>query len=73
MLRLKARATREAVEFVIDDDGLSFDITTIPDPTHLANLAKASGRGLLLINAFMDDVPPPLPACASVYPMGSPQ
>ncbi|MCB9874053.1 MAG: ATP-binding protein [Planctomycetaceae bacterium] len=55
-VRVRARTTRNTVEFVIDDEGPGFDITKIPDPTDPANLAKASGRGLLLINAFMDEV-----------------
>lgn len=55
-VRLIARTTRNEVEVTIGDDGPGFDISKIPDPTDPANLAKASGRGLLLINAFMDEV-----------------
>ena len=43
------RATRR-------DEGPGFDPATVPDPTDPANLEKASGRGLLLIRAYMDEV-----------------
>ncbi len=41
---------------VIRDEGPGFDVSQIPDPTDPENLIKASGRGLLLIRAFMDEV-----------------
>jgi anti-sigma regulatory factor (Ser/Thr protein kinase) len=34
----------------------SKDPTSLPDPTDPANLEKVSGRGLLLIRTFMDEV-----------------
>jgi len=46
---------REAV-YVIRDEGPGFDLSTLPDPTDPANLDKISGRGLLLIRTFMDEV-----------------
>lgn len=45
----------EAV-FVIRDEGPGFDTDKLPDPTDPANLEKRSGRGMLLIRAFMSDV-----------------
>ncbi|MGE0608143.1 MAG: ATP-binding protein, partial [Pirellulales bacterium] len=33
-----------------------FDPSKLPDPTDPANLEKASGRGLLLMRSFMDEV-----------------
>ena len=50
------QASRSSVEFVIRDEGPGFDLSGLPDPTDPENLAKVSGRGLLLINAFMDEV-----------------
>lgn len=49
-------ATRNQAVFVIRDQGLGFDLSTIPDPDDPANLESIGGRGLLLIGAFMDEV-----------------
>ena len=40
----------------VHDEGPGFDPTSLPDPTDPANLARVSGRGLLLIQTFMDKV-----------------
>src|SRR5688572_20162444 len=53
---LSARETRDEVTYVIRDEGPGFNISSLPDPTDPENLLKASGRGLLLIRAFMDEV-----------------
>lgn len=50
------QASRDAIEFTIRDEGPGFDPNKLPDPTDPENIAKASGRGLLLIRTFMDDV-----------------
>jgi CheY-like chemotaxis protein len=42
--------------FVIRDEGHGFDPDQLPDPTDPANLEKLSGRGLLLMRTFMDEV-----------------
>ena len=49
-------AEREQIEFVITDQGPGFEVAALPDPTDLANLERAGGRGLLLIHSFMDEV-----------------
>jgi len=49
-------ATLEAATIVIRDEGPGFDLSSLRDPTDPENLEKAGGRGLLLINAFMDQV-----------------
>jgi CheY-like chemotaxis protein/anti-sigma regulatory factor (Ser/Thr protein kinase) len=51
-----ARFTRDELAFIIRDEGKGFDPNTLPDPTDPANLGKVSGRGLLLIQTFMDRV-----------------
>lgn len=48
--------TRESATFTIRDQGKGFDPSTLPDPTDPSNLGKISGRGLLLIQTFMDRV-----------------
>ena len=55
-VRLVARETREEATYVITDEGPGFDPSTLPDPTDLENLEKPSGRGVLLIRTFMDEV-----------------
>lgn len=46
---------QEAV-FLIRDEGDGFDRELLPDPTDPANLGRVCGRGLLLIQTFMDRV-----------------
>ena len=43
-------------EFVIRDEGPGFDVATLPDPRDPENLEKASGRGVMLMRTFMDEV-----------------
>lgn len=40
----------------VRDEGAGFDPSTVPDPTDPQNLLKASGRGILFMRTFMDDV-----------------
>jgi CheY-like chemotaxis protein/anti-sigma regulatory factor (Ser/Thr protein kinase) len=55
-LHVEAYLTRDEARFVITDEGPGFDTAGLPDPTDPANLEKCSGRGLLLIRTFMDEV-----------------
>jgi CheY-like chemotaxis protein/anti-sigma regulatory factor (Ser/Thr protein kinase) len=48
--------TRQETSFVVRDEGPGFDPATLPDPTDPSNLGRVSGRGLLLIQTFMDRV-----------------
>ena len=50
------RFTRTELSFTISDEGNGFDPSNLPDPTDPSNLGKASGRGLLLIQTFMDRI-----------------
>jgi serine/threonine-protein kinase RsbW len=49
--------TIDAAEFVveIEDEGPGFKPADIPDPTAPENLERPSGRGLLLMRAFMTE------------------
>ena len=51
-----AKESRRQAVYVIRDEGPGFDPSALPDPTDPSNLEKASGRGLLLIRTFMDEV-----------------
>jgi CheY-like chemotaxis protein/anti-sigma regulatory factor (Ser/Thr protein kinase) len=51
-----SRLSRHEATYVIRDEGPGFDPNSLPDPTDPANLEETSGRGLLLIRTFMDEV-----------------
>jgi CheY-like chemotaxis protein/anti-sigma regulatory factor (Ser/Thr protein kinase) len=51
-----SRESPAEVTYLIRDEGPGFDPSKLPDPTDPANLERVSGRGLLLIRTFMDDV-----------------
>jgi serine/threonine-protein kinase RsbW len=42
--------------FEIQDQGPGFDPDSVPDPTHDENIEIPSGRGIMLMRAYMDDV-----------------
>jgi anti-sigma regulatory factor (Ser/Thr protein kinase) len=56
VLRIIARMTRDATEFVVVDQGAGFDPICLPYPTDPANLETVGGRDLLLNRTFMDQV-----------------
>ncbi len=41
---------------LVGDEGEGFELSDLPDPLADENLLRQSGRGLLLIQAFMDEV-----------------
>jgi CheY-like chemotaxis protein len=55
-VHVRSRETRGEAVYMIRDEGPGFDTSRLPDPTDPANLEKRSGRGLLLIRAFMAEV-----------------
>jgi serine/threonine-protein kinase RsbW len=55
-VRVEAKVTSKRVEILIEDEGPGFDRGSIPDPTAQENLEKCSGRGILLIEAYMSSV-----------------
>lgn len=55
-IHVTSRLSRAEATYVIRDEGPGFDPGSLPDPTDPANLEETSGRGLLLIRTFMDDV-----------------
>ncbi len=55
-VQVEVKLTREEAVFVIRDEGKGFDPAILPDPTDPANLGRVHGRGLLLIQTFMDNV-----------------
>ena len=55
-VRVQIETTPERIQIEVHDEGPGFDPEGVPDPTLPANLEKLSGRGLLLIRTFMDEV-----------------
>jgi CheY-like chemotaxis protein/anti-sigma regulatory factor (Ser/Thr protein kinase) len=55
-VRVTARLTPARATFVIADQGPGFDVANIPDPTDPRFLERPSGRGVLLMRTFMDEV-----------------
>jgi serine/threonine-protein kinase RsbW len=45
-----------AIEITVRDRGEGFNPENVPDPTDPQNLLKTSGRGILFIRTFMDEV-----------------
>jgi anti-sigma regulatory factor (Ser/Thr protein kinase) len=55
-IHVQVKLSSEKAVFAVQDEGPGFDPSSLPDPTDPANLEKASGRGVLLMRTFMDDV-----------------
>lgn len=55
-VEIRLERTEAGFEMTVRDHGSGFDVNDIPDPTDPANLLKASGRGILFMRAFMDEV-----------------
>ena len=55
-VKVEASVTPAKVEISIEDEGPGFSRSSVPDPTEPENIEKSSGRGILLIEAYMSDV-----------------
>lgn len=53
---IRGSVTPKKVELCIEDEGKGFERQGVPDPTADENLTKSSGRGILLMEAYMDKV-----------------
>jgi len=56
LVRCVARESPDQVEYTILDEGPGFDHASLPDPTSPEGVVRAQGRGLMLIQMFMDEV-----------------
>ncbi len=45
----------DSLRITITDQGNGFDLNRVPDPTEGENLMRGGGRGLLLIQTFVDE------------------
>jgi len=53
---LRYAVTAEKVEFIVRDEGTGFIPDAVPDPTTPDRLPLPSGRGIMLMRAYMDEV-----------------
>jgi serine/threonine-protein kinase RsbW len=54
-VHLSVTKAPDRLTVVIADEGEGFDLNTLPNPLAEENLLRQSGRGLLLIQAFVDE------------------
>ena len=55
-VRLTISRTPDQLVVVIADEGAGADVGSVPDPLADENLLSPSGRGLMIMRAFMDEV-----------------
>ncbi len=53
-VHLAVSRSPKQLEITISDEGEGFDLNQLPDPLAEENLLRQSGRGVLMIQAFMD-------------------
>jgi len=54
--RIEYSVDSRKISVSLTDEGEGFDPEAVPDPRNGENLLKTSGRGLLLISSYMDEV-----------------
>lgn len=55
-VHVKYEVDSEGMVATIQDEGEGFDQSAVPDPTDEENLDRANGRGVFLMDQFMDSV-----------------
>lgn len=55
-VRVEHRVSPDVLEIAVEDQGPGFKPEALPDPTLLENLSKPSGRGVMLMKAYMSEV-----------------
>ena len=54
-VHLKVERTPDRLTVVVQDEGDGFDPNAVPDPLAGENLLRGSGRGVMLMQSFMDE------------------
>ncbi len=55
-IEIEIEIDEEKIDVKIKDEGEGFDPSAIPNPTDPENILKESGRGLFIINSFVDEL-----------------
>jgi len=53
---IRYQITSDIIDIYVEDEGEGFNPTDIPDPTVQENLSIPSGRGIMLMRAYMNKV-----------------
>ena len=53
---VQSHITRDEARFTIRDEGRGFDPSSLPETPDPAHLERSSGRGIILMRAFLDEV-----------------
>jgi len=56
MVRVRYRACDQRADVIIEDEGTGFNPAELPDPLAEENIERCSGRGILLMRAYMSSV-----------------
>lgn len=56
MVTVRYAVDADRVAILVRDEGAGFVPDEVPDPTHPERIALPSGRGIMLIRAYMDEV-----------------
>jgi serine/threonine-protein kinase RsbW len=54
-VHLKVERTADRLTITVRDEGDGFDPKAVPDPLDAENLLRGSGRGVMLMQSFMDE------------------
>lgn len=55
-IHFAAEISTTRAQFIVRDEGPGFDLSEIPDPHEAGNVERCHGRGLMLMQTFMDEV-----------------
>jgi serine/threonine-protein kinase RsbW len=55
-VRVQYHVTSQRADIAIEDEGMGFNPAELPDPCADENLERCSGRGILLMRAYMSSV-----------------
>jgi serine/threonine-protein kinase RsbW len=55
-VRIRYLVNAEHIEIFVADEGKGFNPDNLPDPTVMENLENPSGRGIMLMRAYMNKV-----------------
>ena len=55
-VRIEIQCIEKELQVQIEDQGIGFDYSNIPDPTAPENLEKINGRGIFLMERLSDEI-----------------